>query len=103
MTGRTCLSGNTLITTEYGEIQILDLVNAIEPGWHKIKPIKVLTCIGFKPVTEVYVLEPTETIKIELEDGTIIEGHKDHRLIVDDKKITLEELSVGDFVEKIID
>lgn len=103
VTGRSCLTGDTMILTDHGEIPIAQIIGTLEPGWNKIEPILVQTKEGFKEVTKGFVLKPTKTIILELEDGTQLEGSPDHQLIIDDKKVKLSELSVNDFIEKIID
>jgi len=76
-----CLSGDTLIKTNFGDLTILEIRNYIESG----KNIKVNTSLGENNVLSVLNQGFKDTIEIELETGKIIICTEDHKLLVRNK------------------
>lgn len=97
--GQRCVTGDTLITTNYGLVRIEDLIpsNSVE-GFNNIidENLHIVLENGktIKP-SSFYVSKPSHTIKIRTEDGFEIEGTEDHPLMTDYGWISLKDIELG--------
>lgn len=94
-----CLTGDTKIVTDTGTYSIADLagqtVNVLQYDKNRCD-----TCYATAQVMLTKYV--TETIKIELEDGSIFEGTPDHRVMLTDGTYKrLDELTEDDDIQEI--
>lgn len=92
-----CLKGDTKIQTEDGVFELQDISQKTN-----YNP-KVLTSIGEKPSDGVVLTKYVQdTIRIELEDGTIIEGTPEHRIMLENGEyVMLKDLIEGDELKEV--
>lgn len=81
-----CLSGDTLILTQYGEIPLRDLKNY--PG----EGLCVMTQEGWQLIDKFICKGESEFYEVELEDGTLIKCTLDHKFITNEGTKSLREI-----------
>ena len=102
VTGRlSCMIAGTKILTTIGEINIEDICYGLIPGTHsKLKsPVQVITKEGEVTVDTGVIYEEVDTITLEFEDGRVITGARDHRLMTKDGWKTMEQIEINEEVE----
>lgn len=95
-----CTTGDTLISTEYGFLEMEELIK--NEGWEE-KKIAISTSFGKDYTSHVYKEKADRTIKIKTHKGVEIEGTPEHPLLVITEDLDfvwkkLEEIKLGDHI-----
>jgi intein/homing endonuclease len=96
-----CVTGDTLVLTENGFQYIKDFSSNIN-GFHG-KEVKLLSKEGFNCSSHFFEEKTNKTIKIELQNGMIIEGTPEHPLYILNSDLTysfksLQDITDNDFI-----
>lgn len=95
-----CLVGSTLVNTNKGFVHMNELIS--KPGQHSINKLKVNSHRGTKRVSHTF-LTFKPTLKLTTKNGYVIEGTKEHPVLVVTKNLTymwkrLDKIQQGDWL-----
>lgn len=98
-----CVTGETRILTNKGEVEIKDIVDHREHGENKPYKgdLKVFTPFGYRDIETTYFAEKQAIVEVTLEDGKSMRCTPNHRFVTDienDVRVPAEELKPGDEV-----
>lgn len=90
-----CFSENTFVLTNNGWEQIINIIEKYKNG----ETIEAWTHDGYKPITDVQVIENRQLYSVETENGKIIEVTSDHEFVVRNIETNEEYLKALEIID----